>query len=110
MKKKNARQQKPTSAKDHCNFSESASARYLWALAALQLRPMSYWELDEHVGGNLPDVLADLHAMGFQIPCEQPAPAFGQDELAVESGVFHLTDTDRKLIARLLRARAKGAA
>ncbi|HDR9512055.1 TPA: hypothetical protein QDC03_007301 [Burkholderia cepacia] len=105
MKKKNARQPKPTSANQRRNFIATENARHLWVLAALELRPMSREELDQRIGCSAPELVADLRVMGFDIPCE-PAPAFDPDDLRAGCDVYCLSPADRKRITRRLRARS----
>ncbi|MCA8422050.1 hypothetical protein LGN30_02500 [Burkholderia seminalis] len=106
MEKKNARQPKPTSANQHCNFNGTANPRHLRALAVLQNRPMPREELDGFVGcSNLPDIIARLRAMGLTLPCVR-VPCVDRDGIEVRRGVYCLTTSDRRKVARWLKSRA----
>ncbi|KWB70503.1 hypothetical protein [Burkholderia ubonensis] len=110
MEKKNARQPKPTSAKRQSQFTGSANLRQLRALTVLQRRPMPREELDAVVGcSNGPDLIAGLRAKGLALPCVRVA-CIDRDGIEVQRGVYHLTTTDRRKVARWLAKRSKGAA
>ncbi|CAJ3219774.1 hypothetical protein ACU7M1_08935 [Burkholderia pseudomallei] len=105
MKKKNARQPKPTSANQHRNFNGTANPRHLRALAVLQNRPMPREELDGFVGcSNSPDLIAHLRAMGLTLPCVR-VPCIDRDGFEVRRGIYHLTMSDRRKVARWLKSR-----
>nr|WP_230080467.1 hypothetical protein [Burkholderia pseudomallei] len=105
MKKKNARQPKPTSANQHRKFTGTKNHRHLRALTVLQRRPMSREELDHFAGcSNSPALVASLRAKGLVLPCER-VPYIDRDGREVRRGVYRLTTTDRRKLARWLKVR-----
>jgi hypothetical protein len=107
---KNARQPKPTSANERHNFTGTSNPRHLRALTVLQRRPMPREELDSFAGcSNAPDLIADLRAKGLALPCVRVA-CIDRDGIEVHRGVYHLTTSDRRKVARWLRMRAGGGA
>ncbi|MBG0869265.1 hypothetical protein H0X91_04690 [Burkholderia sp. 9777_1386] len=105
MEKKNARQPKPTSAKRQSEFIGTANLRQLRALTMLQRRPMPREELDTVAGcSNGPDLIAGLRAKGLALPCVRVACIDG-DGNEVRRGVYRLTTSDRRKVARWLNKR-----
>ncbi|RQR95307.1 hypothetical protein DIE04_17295 [Burkholderia sp. Bp8994] len=108
---KNARPSKAeSSAKRQSQFTGTANLRQLRALTVLQRRPMPREELDAVVGcSNGPDLIAGLRAKGLALPCVRVA-CIDRDGIEVQRGVYRLTTTDRRKVARWLTKRSKGAA
>ncbi|UEP35955.1 hypothetical protein LL998_06605 [Burkholderia ambifaria] len=106
---KNARPSKAeSSAKRQSEFTGTANPRQLRALTMLQRRPMPREELDGYAGcSNGPDLIAGLRAKGLALPCVRVA-CIDRDGIEVQRGVYHLTTSDRRKVARWLRMRAEG--
>ncbi|NTX29061.1 hypothetical protein HT746_18305 [Burkholderia pyrrocinia] len=106
MEKKNARPSKAeSSAKRQSEFSGTANPRHLRALSVLQRRPMSREELDAISGcSNAPDVVSNLRTKGLDLPCVRIL-CIDRDGLEVRRGVYHLTTSDRRKVARWLKSR-----
>ncbi|WP_321821894.1 MULTISPECIES: hypothetical protein [unclassified Burkholderia] len=103
---KNARPSKAeSSAKRQHEFTGTANPRQLRALTVLQRRPMPREELDTVVGcSNAPDLVAGLRAKGLALPCVRVACT---DRYGIEvlRGVYYLTTSDRRKVARWLKKR-----
>ncbi|MDW9242766.1 hypothetical protein C7S13_2252 [Burkholderia cepacia] len=71
----------------------------------LQRRPMPREELDHFTGcSNSPALIASLRAKGLALPCVR-VPYIDRDGCEVRRGVYRLTTTDRRKVARWLNAR-----
>ncbi|WP_423392027.1 hypothetical protein [Burkholderia sp. LMG 21824] len=103
---KNARPSKAeSSAKRQSEFTGTANRRQLRALTVLQHRPMPREELDHFAGcSNSPALIASLRTKGLMLPCER-VPYIDRDGREVLRGVYHLTTSDRRKVARWLKAR-----
>jgi hypothetical protein len=103
---KNARPSKAeSSAKRQSEFTGTANPRQLRALTMLQRRPMPREELDHFTGcSNSPALIASLRAKGLVLPCER-VPYIDRDSREVRRGVYRLTTTDRRKVARWIKVR-----
>ncbi|WP_155754639.1 hypothetical protein [Burkholderia stagnalis] len=105
MKKKNARQPEPTSANEQRNFRLPSNLRHLRVIHALMVRSRPREEIDRIAGcSNGPDLIAALRRVGLDVPCAL-IPAFDRDGLPVKSGVYFLSESDRRKVARWLKVR-----
>ena len=81
-------------------FSGTDNPRHLRALPALMNRPLPREHGDRAAGcSNFPDLIAELRRRGLEIPCER-VPDRDRDGNAIKRGVYHLTDADRRKLAR----------
>ncbi|MBN3533835.1 MULTISPECIES: hypothetical protein [Burkholderia cepacia complex] len=103
---KNARPSKAeSSAKRQSEFTGTKNPRHLRALTVLQRRPMPREELDHFTGcSNSPALIASLRARGLMLPCER-VPYIDRDGREVHRGVYRLTTTDRRKLARWIKVR-----
>jgi hypothetical protein len=86
-------------------FVGTTNPRQLRAIAALLRRSMPREQLDREAGAsNGPALVADLRALGLDVPCTR-VPVIDRDGREVRRGVYHVSDRDRRLIARWLRRR-----
>ncbi|WP_321801477.1 MULTISPECIES: hypothetical protein [unclassified Burkholderia] len=94
-----------SSANQRRKFTGTKNHRHLRALTVLQRRPMSREELDHFAGcSNSPALIASLRAKGLVLPCER-VQYIDRDGREVRRGVYRLTTTDRRKVARWLKAR-----
>lgn len=93
------------SANQRSKFTGTKNPRHLRALTVLQHRPMPREELDHFTGcSNSPALIASLRAKGLALPCVR-VPYIDRDGREVRRGVYRLTTTDRRKVARWLNAR-----
>jgi hypothetical protein len=86
------------------------SPRRLRALAALLVRSQNREALDRAAGcSNGPDLIAELRRRGLSIPCDR-VPVIDRDGQEVRIGVYHLTASDRRKVAKMIRQRGIMAA
>lgn len=93
-----------TSALDSRKFSTD-NPRHLRAIRLLMIRPVKREELDKVAGcSNGPELVAELRRRGLEIPCTRVL-CLDRDGRECRPGIYHLTDKDRRIIAKWLRNR-----
>jgi hypothetical protein len=86
-------------------FRGTANPRHLRVLAALRVRSMPREQVDRAAGAsNGPALVADLRELGLELPCTR-VPVIDRDGREVKRGVYHLSDRDRRALARWLAQR-----
>ena len=79
--------------------------RHQRVLALLLQRPARREEIDRAAGcSNGPELIAELRRRGLDAPCER-VPALDRDGRACRPGVYHLTEADRRKVARWMYSR-----
>ncbi len=79
--------------------------RHCRALALLLQRPAKREEIDSRAGcSNAPELVAELRRRGLEVPCER-VPALDRDGRLCRPGVYHLTASDRRKVARWMYSR-----
>jgi len=77
--------------------------RHCRALALLLQRPAKLEEIDSRAGcSNAPELVAELRRRGLDVP------ALDRDGRACRPGVYHLTEADRRKVARWMYSRSAG--
>ncbi len=77
--------------------------RHCRALALLLQRPAKREEIDSRAGcSNAPELVAELRRRGLDVP------ALDRDGRACRPGVYHLTEADRRKVARWMYSRSAG--
>jgi hypothetical protein len=110
MKKRPTDNKSQSSANTQRHFSLPNNLRYLRVIHALMVRSRPREAIDRIAGcSNGPDLISALRRVGLQLPCTR-IPAFDRDGLPVQCGVYFLSDSDRRKVARWLRNRAQGGA
>ena len=108
--KKKARQDKPTGATENKikrDFIPSDNPRHLRVIHELMVRSRPREEIDRIAGcSNGPDLIARLRGSGLEIPCVR-VPCLDRDGLEVRRGVYYLTASDRRKVARRIRTRGR---
>lgn len=75
---------------------------------SLPRRPAKREEIDSRAGcSNAPELVAELRRRGLDVPCER-VPALDRDGRACRPGVYHLTEADRRKVARWMYSRSAG--
>ena len=101
---KNARPPKEASALDQRQFYTD-NPRHCRALALLLQRPAKREEIDSRAGcSNAPELIAELRRRGLEVPCER-VPALDRDGRPCRPGVYHLSASDRRKVARWMYSR-----
>ncbi len=79
--------------------------RHLRALQSLLTRPQPREALDRAAGcSNGPDLVAELRRRGLEVPCDR-TPCLDRDGNEVQRGIYHLTASDRRKVAAMIRQR-----
>ena len=82
--------------------------RHCRALALLLQRPAKREEIDSRAGcSNAPELVAELRRRGLDVPCER-VPALDRDGRPCRPGVYQLTASDRRKVARWMYSRSAG--
>lgn len=93
-----------SSAPNSANFSTD-NPRHCRVLALLLQRPAKREELDARAGcSNGPELVAELRRRGLEVLCER-VPALDRDGRPCRPGVYHLTASDRRKVARWMYSR-----
>ncbi|MFZ2652776.1 MAG: hypothetical protein WA210_21970 [Burkholderiaceae bacterium] len=92
-------------SKSFATFCGTDNPRHLRVIQALLTRPMPRGQLDQVAGcSNGPDLVAVLRRRGLDMPCTRTKKK-DRDLLDCWSGVYHLTERDRRKLAAWKRAR-----
>lgn len=90
-------QSKPASYRE---FLGTDNPRHLRVIVALKVRPLPRETLDGIAGcSNGPELVAELRRRGLRLPCTRTKRK-DMDLFDVYPGVYHLTQADRRRIAR----------
>ena len=82
--------------------------RHQRALALLLQRPAKREEVDRAAGAsNGPELVAELRRRGLEVPCER-VPALDRDGRPCRPGVYRLSASDRRKVARWMYSRSAG--
>lgn len=91
-------------------FAGTDNPRHLRAIAALRVRSRTREAIDRAAGcSNGPDLIAELRRRYLDLPCTR-VPCFDRDGCEVLRGVYHLTNADRRKLARWAARRTKRGA
>lgn len=94
----------PNSAK----FTGTDNPRHLRVIQALMTRALPREQLDAVAGAaNGPELVAELRRRGLQVPCTRTQKK-DRDFFDCWPGVYHLTQQDRRSLARWLIKRGGG--
>ena len=92
------------SALEQRQFSTD-NPRHQRVLALLLQRPAKREEIDSRAGcSNAPELVAELRRRGLEVPCER-VPALDRDGRPCRPGVYHLSASDRRKVARWMYSR-----
>ena len=81
-------------------FAGTDNPRHLRAIAALRVRSQTREAIDRVAGcSNGPDLIAELRRRDLDVPCTR-IPCYDRDGREVQRGVYHLTNADRRKLAR----------
>ena len=79
--------------------------RHLRVLIAITRRPMTREHVDTEAGAsNGPELVAELRRRGLEVPCSR-VPCYDRDGIEVKRGIYHVTECDRRKIARFFAER-----
>lgn len=79
--------------------------RHCRALALLLQRPAKREEIDSRAGcSNAPELVAELRRRGLDVPCER-VPALDRDGRPCRPGIYRLSASDRRKVARWMYSR-----
>lgn len=91
-------------------FAGTGNPRHLRAIAALRVRAQTRESIDRVAGAsNGPDLVAELRRRNLDVPCTR-VPCYDRDGCEVLRGVYHLTNADRRKLARWAARRPKPGA
>ena len=91
----------------HVQFTGTDNPRHLRAIRLLMIHPVKREELDNVAGcSNGPELVAELRRRGLEIPCTRIA-RLDRDGRECRPGIYHLTDKDRRILAKWLRNRRR---
>lgn len=103
MKKRPDQQSQPERP-EQAKFSTD-NPRHLRAIRLLMIRPVKREELDQVAGcSNAPELIAELRRRGLEIPCARIS-CLDRDGKECRPGIYHLSDKDRRILAKWLRTR-----
>ena len=91
-------------------FLGTENPRHLRVIQALRVRPLPREQLDQVAGcSNGPELVAELRRRGLKLPCPRTKKK-DRDLFDVFPGVYHLSESDRRMINHWLARRARGGA
>ncbi|MYM69252.1 hypothetical protein GTP45_20770 [Pseudoduganella sp. FT55W] len=100
----------PDSTSTVARFFGTANPRYLRALHALLIRPMSRKHLDDTIGcANTPDAILNIRELGLGksgLPCTMIDDT-DRDGRRIKRGIYSLTEAGRRAVMGWLRMRER---